>query len=193
MGSRAWTPIPRGTAGSGGVEKMVRVLATGVFDILHLGHLHFFEEARKLGDELVVVVATDRRVRELKHEPIMPEDVRVEMVGAMRPVDRAILGKEGDIFDIVEELRPDVIALGYDQPHDPDEISAAIKKRGLDVKVVRLPKMDLDLDATRKIIRRIIDGYTFQKRMEALERRAATKAKKKDAGREQSTLEGKTW
>ncbi len=59
---------------------MVRVMATGVFDILHLGHLHYLEESKKLGDELVVVVATDKTVRRRKHEPITPEKMRLEMV-----------------------------------------------------------------------------------------------------------------
>ena len=121
---------------------MVRVLATGVFDILHTGHLHFFNEARKLGDELYVVVATDKRVRELKHEPVTPQEMRVELVNALRPVTKAVLGKEGDMFAIVEELRPDVIALGYDQDHDEEVIKMKLKERGLEVRVERLPKLD---------------------------------------------------
>jgi FAD synthetase len=148
---------------------MVRVLATGVFDILHLGHLHFLAKARELGDELVVVVATDNRVRELKHEPITPQDMRLEMIKALRPVDMAVLGREGDMFAIVEELKPDIIALGYDQAHDEEEIRAALDKRGLAVEVVRLEKFAHDLDGTRKIINRVVQGYSFQKKMEELE------------------------
>ena len=95
---------------------MVRVMASGVFDLLHSGHLHFLEEARKLGDELVVVVATDKTVREKKHEPITTQEMRLKMVAALRPVDLAVLGKEDDMFEIVAELKPDIIALGFDQP-----------------------------------------------------------------------------
>ena len=117
----------------------------------------------------MVVVATDSRVRELKHEPVTCEAMRVELVSALRPVDRAVLGKEGDMFSIVEELKPDIITLGYDQEHDEERIRAALKERGLKVEVVRLPKLDHDLDGTRKIIQRILHGYTFQKKMEAIE------------------------
>ena len=69
---------------------MVRVMASGVFDLLHSGHLHFLEEARKLGDELIVVVATDKTVREKKHEPITNQEMRLKMVAALRPVDLAV-------------------------------------------------------------------------------------------------------
>ncbi|MBI5000582.1 MAG: FAD synthase [Euryarchaeota archaeon] len=141
---------------------MVRVMASGVFDILHLGHLHYLEEARKLGSELVVVVATDSTVRKRKHEPITPQEMRLEMVSALKIVDRAVLGKEGDMFAVVEELRPDIIALGYDQELDEAWINAECAKRGLEIKVVRLPKMDTDLDATRKIIHKVIEWYAVQ-------------------------------
>lgn len=159
---------------------MVRVLATGVFDLLHLGHLHFLEKARELGDELIVIVATDNRVRELKHEPVTPQEMRADLVGAFRPVDRAIVGKEGDIFSVVEEIKPDIIAIGYDQEHDEERIRAKLAERGLDVKVVRLPKLDADLDGTRKIIAKICEIYSFQKKMEAVEAAPAEADKKGD-------------
>ena len=71
---------------------MVRVMATGVFDILHLGHLYFLKEAKKLGDELVVVVATDKTAEEMKHVPITTQDMRVKLVAELKPVDQAVLG-----------------------------------------------------------------------------------------------------
>ncbi|MDY6931735.1 MAG: adenylyltransferase/cytidyltransferase family protein, partial [Halobacteriota archaeon] len=70
---------------------MVRVLATGTFDILHPGHLTYFREAKKLGDELIVIVARDVNVTH-KPKPIIPEEQRVEMVGALSIVDKVILG-----------------------------------------------------------------------------------------------------
>ena len=66
---------------------MVKVMASGVFDILHLGHLHYLEGSKNLGDELVVVIATDDTVRKLKHEPITNEHIRLELVKALKPVD----------------------------------------------------------------------------------------------------------
>lgn len=137
---------------------MVRVMATGIFDILHLGHLHFLKEAKKLGDELVVVVATDRTAEKNKHLPITPEDMRVEMIRALRVVDKVVLGHQGDPFEIVEELKPDIIVLGFNQHQDEERILAQLRKREMgNIKVHRLPKFDHDLNGTRKIIRKILD------------------------------------
>ena len=151
---------------------MVRVMATGVFDIIHLGHLHYLEESKRLGDELVVVVATDETVRKRKHEPITPQKMGCELVASLKPVDKALLGKEGgDMFEIVREIRPDIITIGYDQPFEPEQLERELEKRGLKVKVVRLPHLDHDLDGTRKIITKIIEFHTIEKKLKAVERR----------------------
>jgi FAD synthetase len=139
---------------------MTRVMATGVFDILHSGHLRYLQEAKRLGDELVVIVATDATVRKEKHEPITPESMRLELVQALKPVDRALLGREGDMFEIVKEVSPDVIVLGYDQAFDQKKLEQELAKRGLKAKVVRLSRYGEDLNGTRKIIKKIIDWYT---------------------------------
>lgn len=142
---------------------MTRVMASGVFDILHAGHLRYLEEARSLGDELVVVVATDNTVRKRKHEPIIPEKMRLELIQGLKPVDHAFLGTEGDFLDIVLQIRPDIIALGYDQKFDEEGISKRLAERGLTVKVVRMDKYEDDLNGTRKIIAKIIDWYSHNK------------------------------
>ncbi len=149
---------------------MVKVMATGVFDILHLGHLYFLKEAKKLGDELVVVVATDKTAEKLKHIPVTSQDMRVQMVGELKPVDKAVLGYEDDRYKIVKELKPDIIALGFDQKHDEEIIKKDLEELGMDVKVVRLePFVDHDLDGTRKIIRKVIDWYLLQSRLKEVE------------------------
>jgi FAD synthetase len=146
-------------------------MATGVFDIIHLGHLHYLEESKRLGDELVVVVATDNTVRKRKHEPITPEKMRLELVSSLKPVDKAVLGKEGgDIFEIVREVRPDVITLGYDQPFDEKALEQELAKRGMKVKVVRMPHLDHDLDGTRKIIMKIIEFHTTDSKLRRIEK-----------------------
>jgi FAD synthetase len=151
---------------------MVRVMATGVFDIIHLGHLHYLEESKKLGDELVVVVATDNTVRRRKHEPVTPAKMRLELVASLKPVDMAVLGKEGgDIFEIVRELKPDIITIGYDQPFEEQTLEKELEKRGLKVKVVRMPHLDHDLDGTRKIISRIIEFHSVDRKLREVERR----------------------
>ena len=139
----------------------MRVVATGVFDIIHSGHAHFFNAAKEHGDELVVIVANDDTVRKMKGEPILSADMRAEVVSHMKPVDRVVIGRTGDMLDIiVEEIKPDVIALGYDQRlFTTSELEDKLSDRGLKVKVVRLPELEQDLAGSRKIIAKIMKIY----------------------------------
>ena len=139
----------------------MRVVATGVFDIIHSGHAHFFNAAKEHGDELVVIVANDDTVRKMKGEPILSADMRAEVVSHMKPVDRVVIGRTGDMLDIiVEEIKPDVIALGYDQRlFTTSELEDKLSDRGLKVKVVRLPEMEQDLAGSCKIIAKIMKIY----------------------------------
>ena len=135
---------------------MVRVMASGVFDILHTGHISYLEQAKALGDELYVVVASDNTVRKNKHEPITPERMRVRIVSALKPVDVAMIGNDsGDMFAILDEIRPDVIVLGFDQKFDENTLSEELKKRGFDIAVKRADQSGEDLEATRAIIKKI--------------------------------------
>ncbi len=144
-------------------------MATGVFDLLHPGHIYFLSEARKLGDELVVVVARDSTARRFKHEPITSDGSRVEIVAALKSVDRAVLGHEGNIYDILDEIRPDIIALGFDQAHNEERILEECRKRGLHTKVVRLPQFEGDLDGTRKIVRKVGEWLALQEKLSKVE------------------------
>ena len=157
--------------GARGGLRMVRVMATGVFDLLHAGHLYYLEKAKELGDELIVVIARDSTVRKQKHEPITSEKMRMALVESLKPVDKAVLGKEGDMYDIVMDIKPDIIALGHDQPYDPEKIKTELKKRGLEVEVKRLPHLNGDLDGTRKIVKKILNLWTFSKEMERIEKK----------------------
>ena len=138
-----------------------RVVATGVFDLLHPGHIHFLRAARELGDELVVIVANDATVRRMKREPIVSAAVRAEMVASLKPVDQAIVGREGNMLDIVvEEIKPHIIALGHDQDmFEPKALEAKLAERGHMVKVMRLPKLEHGLAGTRKIVARILRDF----------------------------------
>lgn len=119
---------------------MTRVMATGVFDILHLGHIHYLKESKKLGDELVVVVARDSTARKNSKEPVFNENMRLQIVSELKIVDRVILGHEGEIFRTVKEVDPDIITLGYDQHFDPSVIEEKCREMGLNTKVVRVSK-----------------------------------------------------
>ncbi len=136
---------------------MVRVVATGTFDIIHPGHIRYLEEAKKLGDELIVIVAREKNVKH-KPKPIIPDEQRVKVVSALKPVDKAILGDENDIFKPIMELKPDIIALGYDQHFDERKLEEELRKRGLKTKVVRIKvKEDCEFCSSTKIIKRIVD------------------------------------
>ena len=142
---------------------MVRVMAVGVFDLLHAGHLHYVEQAKSLGDELVVVVAHDDTVRKQKHEPVTNQDLRRRMVEGLKPVDKAIIGNPPSepIFDILEIIKPDIIALGYDQKHSRDSIKKGLEENGWgQVEVIRVEGLADDLDGTRKIIARILSLWS---------------------------------
>jgi FAD synthetase len=136
---------------------VVRVMATGVFDLLHPGHVFFLSEARKLGDELVVVVARDRTARRLKQEPYVPEAMRREMVEALKPVDRAILGSATDIYETVVQERPSIIALGYDQIWNEAEVERECARRGVPVRVARIGPFPHDDLASKRIVERILE------------------------------------
>lgn len=139
------------------MSQPVRVMAAGVFDLLHTGHLHYLEQARAMGDELVVVVARDAGVQARKRPPITPESMRVDLVRALKPVDKAVLGHQSDHYKTVEQLEPDIIALGHDDYHKTEAILEECHRRGLEVKVRRVSKYDGELAGTRRIVARILE------------------------------------
>jgi len=115
------------------------VLAGGVFDIIHPGHIHTLNAAKDLGDVLVVAIATDKTAQKMKkRQPLHSQELRRELVSSLSMVDVAIIGNEDDIFETVKLVKPDVIALGYDQVHQEKFISDGCKRINLDVKIVRL-------------------------------------------------------
>lgn len=121
---------------------MKKVMAQGVFDILHPGHLHYFRESKDLGDDLVVIIARDSRVKKEKGL-YFDEDERREMVESLKPVDEALLGSKGDIYSTVREIDPDVITLGYDQKHNQEEVrEMAENATGHEVKVERISGLE---------------------------------------------------
>ena len=115
------------------------VLAGGVFDIIHPGHINTLNAAKKLGDFLVVVIATDKTaVKMKKREPLHSAQLRQELVSSLSMVDLCIVGDEEDIFKTVDLVKPQIIALGYDQTHQEEFIKEGCKKINLDVSVARL-------------------------------------------------------
>ena len=123
---------------------MKKIATFGVFDLIHTGHVKFLEECKKIAKDsyLTVIIARDSTViKERGKKPVMSEEQRKYVVQSLKPVNHAILGNEGsDKLKIVEEIKPDIIILGYDQPWDEENLKKELEKRGLKIQVLRLEK-----------------------------------------------------
>jgi FAD synthetase len=148
-------------------EKPKIVLASGVFDLLHLGHVKFLEEAKKTGGrdaKLIVIVARDTNVEKRKGiKPVVPENQRRALVESLKVVDEAILGYEDFSMEkVIEKIKPDIIAVGHDSHMTGMEetVRNYVKARGLKIKIVKIGKFGADdLDSSSKIKQRIIEHY----------------------------------
>jgi cytidyltransferase-like protein len=123
-----------------GRDALKVVLVGGVFDLIHPGHIHTLKAAKAEGDVLVVVVARHSTAQKIKkyRKIYHDEKLRRDLVTSLNFVDLALIGKEGTLYDTVEYVKPNVIALGYDQAHSEKDIAENCKKRNLNVQVIRL-------------------------------------------------------
>ena len=143
---------------------MTKVLASGVYDLLHYGHIRFLEEAKKRGgpcSTLVVIVARDETVKRLKGQPpIIPESQRRAVVEALKVVDEALLGFEDlDLTRVIQQINPDVIAIGHDQDEIKRQLEKIKKARELEFRIVQIERFGPDeLLSSSKIKRRIVEG-----------------------------------
>ena len=146
-------------------KKKIIVLASGTFDLLHLGHVRFLEEAKKAGGknaELIVIVARDSTVKTRKgKKPIMPEDQRRALVESLKVVNEAILGWEDFSIDkVIERIKPDVIAVGHDQNEIENEVKKATVENKVDIQVAKIGRFgQRELDSSSKIVRKIIESF----------------------------------
>ena len=131
------------------MEKKKIVLAGGVFDIIHPGHIHTLNAAKALGDELVVAIATDKTAQKMKKRPpLHNQELRCELVSCLSMVYKAVIGHEDDIFKTVKAIEPNIIVLGYDQIHQEKFIDDGCKRINLDVEIVRLQSPVPDLSSS---------------------------------------------
>jgi len=139
------------------------VLASGAFDLLHLGHVRFLEEAKRTGGKnarLIVIIARDSTVEKTKgRKPIMSEDQRRVLVESLKVVDEAALGYENlDIGEVIEKYKPDLITFGYDQDDMENEVKTFLAKHKLPIEVIRIGRFGENaLDSSSKIKQKIID------------------------------------
>lgn len=141
------------------------VLASGTFDLLHLGHVKYLEEAKKAGGknvELIVIVARDSTVEKRKGKrTVMPEDQRRALVESLKVVDEAILGFEGFSIDkVIEKINPDVVAVGHDQEGIEREVRKAIEEKKFNVQVAKIGRFGKkELNSSSKIMRKIVESF----------------------------------
>ena len=147
---------------------MTRVVAFGTFDLLHYGHVKMLEEAKALGGkdaELVVVISRDSSALKVKgHPSIFPHDQRLKLIKSLKVVDDAVLGYKGetwkDRLQIIEDLKPDIIALGYDQPIHIESLQDEMEKRGIKAEIIRLKKYgEASFNSSSKIVKKIIERF----------------------------------
>jgi len=146
-------------------EKKKIVLASGNFDLLHLGHVRYLEEAKRAGGEnaeLIVIVARDNTVIKRKgKKPVMSEGQRRSLVEALNVVDEAILGyEELDINKVLEKIRPDIIAVGHDQDEMEKAVRKALAENELNIQIVKIGRFGKEeLNSSSKIKRKIVELF----------------------------------
>jgi rfaE bifunctional protein nucleotidyltransferase chain/domain len=134
------------------------VLANGCFDVLHVGHVRYLREARRLGDVLFLGVNDDAAVARLKGRgrPVMPQDERVEILEALRVVDHVVLFGDDTADALVARLRPHVHAKGTDYTTETVPEAATVRAIGGEVAITGDPKTH----ATRDLIATILATFT---------------------------------
>lgn len=123
----------------GNLQDGKTVMAFGTFDHFHAGHESYLAQAKSLGDVLVVIVARDETVKQIKGRlPDCGEKGRLAKILQSGIADVAILGELGDKYDVIRKYKPDVIALGYDQFAFTFRLEKFLIDEGMDTKIVRL-------------------------------------------------------
>jgi len=137
----------------------------GEFDLLHVGHLFTLQQAKLLGDVLVVVIATDKTVLKMKNKkPTNSQDDRLKLISHIKEVDAALLGDEEDMLKTVKKIKPDIIALGYDQNFNEEELyNRLISIHCENIKIIRL-KEYIPGKSTSQIVHKILTRHRNTKK-----------------------------
>lgn len=139
-----------------------KVLTSGVFDLIHPGHIIFLEKAKEIGgkkSKLIVVIARDSTVLKFKgSKPIFNERIRKRIVSSLKPVDITILGfKDFSIEKIINKIKPDIVVFGYDQIKIMKEFKKICKERNWNIKIVKLRKFKSgQINSSSQIVEKII-------------------------------------
>lgn len=143
------------------IKNAKTVMVAGTFEILHPGHLAYLREAWRRGYVTAVVSADENAERVKGRRIVIPQRQRAEVLSSLYFVHKVVHGRPGDIFDIFYEVKPDVVLLGPNQSVSEDVVKAQAKRRGVDVEVYRLPRLEsCELCSTTKIIERILSTFS---------------------------------
>jgi rfaE bifunctional protein nucleotidyltransferase chain/domain len=140
------------------------VFTNGCFDILHIGHIRYLQDARALGDLLVVGVNGDESVRKLKgpERPVVPEFERVEMLAALECVDYVTLFTQDTPVELIRTIKPSIHVKGGDYvPEDLPE-AAAVREVGARIEIVAYTSTDTEGLSTTSLIGKIVSSHGQQ-------------------------------
>ncbi len=115
------------------------IMTFGTFDIFHQGHKYFLQQAKKYGDYLIVIIARDATVKQVKlNLPDKNEKQRQQIVIKSQLANKVVLGNLKDKYAVIKKFKPDIICLGYDQKYFVNQLQDKIKKLKLNTKIIRL-------------------------------------------------------
>lgn len=117
---------------------MNTIMCFGTFDILHPGHLNYFQQAKQHGDYLIVVIARDKTKQDQKKETLHSEQERLAQVQNLLIVNEAVMGNVGNHFKIIREKNPDILCLGYDQQVSEEKLIRQLHEAGIPAQVLRM-------------------------------------------------------
>jgi D-beta-D-heptose 7-phosphate kinase/D-beta-D-heptose 1-phosphate adenosyltransferase len=138
-------------------ERKKIVFTNGCFDILHVGHTRYLEEAKKQGDVLVLGLNSDDSVRSLKGQkrPVIPENERADVVAALESVDFVTIFPELTPLELIEYLKPDVLVKGGDWKEEQVVGRKSVEKWG--GRVIIIP--EIKGSSTTNIVEKIMKVY----------------------------------
>jgi len=131
--------------------KNKKIMCFGTFDLIHLGHLDYFKQAKKYGDYLFVVIARDKTKQDQEKETVFTELERLELIKNLQIVDEVVLGNQGNHYKIIEEKKPDVICLGYDHPIGENELQENLLSLRLYPEIKRMQPYHEEKNKSTKI------------------------------------------
>ncbi|MBD3202982.1 adenylyltransferase/cytidyltransferase family protein [Candidatus Woesearchaeota archaeon] len=130
----------------------MKVMVFGTFDIIHPGHVHFLKTAKKHGKHLTIVLARSENVEKIKGKsPIFSNDTRMKNIKYLDIADKVMLGNKDDPYLVIENEKPDIICLGYDQESYTENLEGKLEKRGLNLKIKRLSSYKPEIFKSSKL------------------------------------------